>query len=464
MYKRVKLLKKMLKPGGMMFIQIDDNEEAYLKVMCDEVFRRDNYINTLAVKMSPSSGLKRSHKDKGFIKNKEYILVYGNGPVLIKPLYDEWSKYDNHYSIWFDGTNYDSLLAVLKKKFPNRVVKPDLYLHDPDLLRFIVTNATNVFRTHDPSKWSVENVNSPETQLLFQCDDFVIKKSFNPNGSGEFELLKSKNNGTGYDRLEPLSWNVVDDKITTLRGDFWTGFEKDMGNVGKEGKVKMPMSKKPERLIHDIISCCTEPGDLVLDSFLGSGTTAAVAHKMKRRWIGIEMGNHAYTLCKPRMDFVINGTDELGVTEITKWSGGGGYKFYELAPTLINEDALGEPIINKEYNPDMLAAAVALHEGFKYNPDDKVFWKQSKSNENAYLFVTTATVTVPMIKEIESQMADDEFLVIACKSFEKAAVSVSNKIKIKKIPQMLLGKCEFGKDNYDLNIVHPPIYEDEEEE
>ena len=112
----------------------------------------------------------------------------------------------------------------------------------------------------------------------------------------------------------------------------------------------------------------------------------------------------------------------------------------------------------------MLASAVALHEGFKYSPDSKCFWKQSKSNENSYLFVTTNIVTDALVKEITSQMADDEFLVIACKSFEKSAVNISDKIKIKKIPQMLLGKCEFGKDNYNLNIINPPVYEDEEDE
>lgn len=292
----------------------------------------------------------------------------------------------------------------------------------------------------------------------------------------EYTPKTGKNKGTVYtqyykgDKYNLFAWlsDVMEEKDgvlykKTLQGTYWD-FTAGTKNLTKEGGVNFPNGKKPESLISRILEMCTNEGDIVLDSFLGSGTTAAVAHKMHRKWIGIEMGDQAYTHCKVRLDKIIDGNDNGGITSDVGWTNGGGYKFYELAPTLVNQDVFGEPIINKDYNPDMLAAAVALHEGFKYNPDDKVFWKQSKSNENAYLFVTTATVTVPMIKEIESQMADDEFLVIACKSYEKSADSVSNKIKIKKIPQMLLGKCEFGKDNYDLNIVHPPVYEDEEEE
>lgn len=247
-----------------------------------------------------------------------------------------------------------------------------------------------------------------------------------------------------------------------LQGTFWDGF--NLNNLTKEGGVEFPNGKKPEALISRIIGMSTNEGDIVLDSFLGSGTTAAVAHKMKRRWIGIEMGNQAYTHCKTRLDKIILGQDSGGITAEVGWTDGGGYSFYELAPTLINTDILGEPIINKEYNPEMLAAAVALHEGFKYCPNSNVFWKQSVSTENSYLFVTTAHLSDLLVKEIEKQMSDDEFLLIACKSFDKSAINISDKIKIKKIPQMLLGKCEFGKDDYSLNIINPPVYEYEEDD
>jgi len=184
---------------------------------------------------------------------------------------------------------------------------------------------------------------------------------------------------------------------------------------------------------------------------------------MGRRWIGIEMGDHAYTHCKVRLDKVIAGKDKGGITKLTSWKGGGGYRFFELASSLINIDAFGEPVINSEYSPDMLAAAMALHEGFTYQPDSGLFWKQSVGNENSYLFVTTRHMNSPYLDSIKDTMKEDEYLIIACRSYDTGLDMAYTHIKIKKIPQMLLDRCEFGKTDYNLNIVHPPVFEDEEE-
>lgn len=252
----------------------------------------------------------------------------------------------------------------------------------------------------------------------------------------------------------------------------WSWWEHDEVGHSQEGKKESQFlfgkdntftSPKPERLIERIIHIATNPGDLVLDSFLGSGTTAAVAHKMGRRYIGIEMGSHAYTHCKVRLDKVIAGEDPGGITKSAKWEKGGGYRFYELAPTLINEDAFGEAVINPDYDADMLAAGVALHEGFAYHPDGKLFWKQSSGSEKSYLFVTTRHLNSDYLDSIQSTMEEDEYLTIACCSYDKGLDRVYDHITVKKIPQMLLERCEFGKTDYNLNIVHPPVYEDEEE-
>ena len=252
----------------------------------------------------------------------------------------------------------------------------------------------------------------------------------------------------------------------------WSWWEHDEVGHSQEGKKESQSlfgkdntftSPKPERLIERIIHIATNPGDLVLDSFLGSGTTAAVAHKMGRRYIGIEMGSHAYTHCKVRLDKVIAGEDPGGITKSAKWEKGGGYRFYELAPTLINEDAFGEAVINPDYDADMLAAGVALHEGFTYHPDGKLFWKQSSGSEKSYLFVTTRHLNNDYLDSIQSTMEEDEYLTIACCSYDKGLDRVYDHITVKKIPQMLLERCEFGKTDYNLNIVHPPVYEDEEE-
>ena len=221
---------------------------------------------------------------------------------------------------------------------------------------------------------------------------------------------------------------------------------------------------KPERLIERIIHIASNPGDLVLDSFLGSGTTAAVAQKMGRRWIGVEMGDHAYTHCKVRLDKVIAGQDPGGITKAQNWQGGGGYRFYEVAPTLINKDPFDEYVINEAYDADMLAAAVALHEGFRYQPDRSLFWKQSVGNESSYLFVTTRHLNSIYLDSIKDTMEEGEYLIIACRSFDSGLDKAYGNITVKKIPQMLLDRCEFGKTDYNLNIVHPPVYDDEAEE
>ena len=230
------------------------------------------------------------------------------------------------------------------------------------------------------------------------------------------------------------------------------------------GKDNIFDTPKPETLIERIIHIASNPGDLVLDSFLGSGTTAAVAQKMGRRWIGVEMGDHAYTHCKVRLDKVIAGQDPGGITKAQNWQGGGGYRFYEVAPTLINKDPFDEYVINEAYDADMLAAAVALHEGFRYQPDSSLFWKQSVGNESSYLFVTTRHLNSIYLDSIKDTMEEGEYLIIACRSFDSGLDKAYGNITVKKIPQMLLDRCEFGKTDYSLNIVHPPVYDDEAEE
>ena len=220
---------------------------------------------------------------------------------------------------------------------------------------------------------------------------------------------------------------------------------------------------KPEKLIEKVLKISTDKGDLVLDSFLGSGTTAAVAHKMGRRWIGVELGDHAYTHCAVRLQKVVDGTDQGGISKAQNWKGGGGFKFYELAPSLLNHDKHGNLVINKEYNADMLAAAMAKHEGFTYAPDSGVYWKQGKGAEKDYIFTTTQFLTVETLEQLHEQMDEDESLLICCTSFQPECRNRFANITLKKIPQMLLGRCEFDRNDYSLNIVSLPEIESEEE-
>jgi adenine-specific DNA-methyltransferase len=210
---------------------------------------------------------------------------------------------------------------------------------------------------------------------------------------------------------------------------------------------------KPEKLLETIISISSNENDFILDCFLGSGTTAAVAHKLNRKWIGIELGEHAKTHCYPRLKEVVNG-EQGGISKSINWKGGGGFKFYQLAPSLLNNDKFGNWIISKGYNAEMLALAVAKNEGFKYNPDENVFWKQGSSSEKDFIYTTTQFISVEIIDKINEEMRADESLLIACKSFHESCLNRHKNISIKKVPQMLLGKCEFGNENYSFNIIN----------
>ncbi len=281
---------------------------------------------------------------------------------------------------------------------------------------------------------------------------FVIEREkYNPiyiyNG-GSLSFYKEK--------LREIDGNLTPTELLT---DFWDDI--NFAGIAKEGGVQFKNSKKPEMLVKRIIELSSQENDWILDSFLGSGTTAAVAHKMKRRWIGIELGEHCHTLCLPRLKKVVDGTDQGGISKAMNWQGGGGFKYYYLAPSLLKEDKHGNWIIDERYNADMLAAAMAKHESFKYSPDEQIYWKQGRSTEKDYIFTTTNFVTVEFLDKIHEEMQPDESLLICCKSFSKACESRHLNITVRKIPKMLLGRCEFGKEDYSLNIVNMPVDENE---
>ena len=233
-------------------------------------------------------------------------------------------------------------------------------------------------------------------------------------------------------------------------GTYWDGFS--WINVTKEGNVLFPNGKKPESLLERILTLTTEKSDYVLDSFLGSGTTAAVAHKMGRKWIGIELGDHCYTHCEPRLQRVVDGTDQGGISKAVNWQGGGGYKFYELAPSLLKKDEFGEWIIEPKYDAEMLAEAMAKNEGYKYSPDGNNPYKQGYSTEKDFIFTTTQFITAELLNKIQHELKEDESLLICTTHYEENCIDKFSNITVKKIPQSLLKRCEFGKLEYNLNV------------
>lgn len=429
---RLRILYRLLNKDGTLWISIDDDEQAYLKVLCDEIFGRNNFVTCVL--------WQKIHSIKNDAKylsvNHDYILIYAKDKEQIK-------------------FNLLPRTEEMNARYTNPDNDPRGVWQSGDL----VANEERVNGHYA--------VTSPITGKVFDVPKgkHWVYSQENLEAMIQDNRLYFGKDGNAFPRKKRFLSEVMQGR----KGDtWWTSSEVGHNQEAKReiiklfGKNDIFATPKPERLIERILTLSSNEGDLVLDSFLGSGTTAAVAHKMGRRYIGIEMGDHAYTHCKVRLDKVISGEDKGGITKSVNWQGGGGYHFYELAPSLVVEDKFGNPIINKEYNADMLAAAMALHEGFTYAPNDNYYWKQGK-NENAYIFTTTTHITTEYLSSIESEMQDGEYLIIACRSYDSGSDKLFKNIKIKKIPQVLLDRCEFGKDNYNLNIINVPnVSEDEE--
>lgn len=192
----------------------------------------------------------------------------------------------------------------------------------------------------------------------------------------------------------------------------------------------------------------------MLDSFAGSGTTGAVAHKMGRRWIMIELGEHCHTHIIPRLQKVIDGTDQGGISQTVGWKGGGGFRYYRLAPSLLEKDKWGNWIINKEYNAAMLSEALCKLEGFTYNPSETLYWQHGYSSERDYIYVTTTNLGHEQLLDLSEEVGPDRSLLILCTAFR--AHGTYPNLTVKKIPRQVLTRCEWGKDDYSLRIENLP--------
>lgn len=224
------------------------------------------------------------------------------------------------------------------------------------------------------------------------------------------------------------------------------------------------MTPKPERLIARVLHIATNPGDLVLDSFAGSGTTGAVAHKMGRKWIMVELGDHCETHIVPRLNKVIDGKDPGGITEAVGWKGGGGYRYFKLAPSLLEKDQFDNWVISKSYNAEMLAEAMCKHFSFTYAPSDEHYWMQGHSSETDFIYVTTNSLTHEQLAAISEEVGPERSLLICCKAFQGGNADAFGNLTIRKIPGAILDRCEWGKDDYSLKIEALPLIEDEPED
>lgn len=466
MRSRLQIIHTLLKDDGTLFVHIDDQNLPYLTLLLDEIFGKQNRLYLITFKQGAATGHKAINP--GCVTTTNFILIYSKSKEHWHPnrLYTNRGSRDKRYGNFitnindpFPSWNLITLTEAFaeERKLSIKEARAFIKSYPEQMDQFVLEHCESVIQLVNPDYNSVgaetramidESRNKPN-EILRQVRD----------GYSDIYLLNGKRIIFYRDKLKKVDGEYVPgEPLTTLWDDLLSN------NLHNEGGVNFPKGKKPEALIKRCIELSSDLGDIVLDSFLGSGTTAAVAHKMKRRWIGIEMGKQAYTHCKPRIDDAIANNDASGITKSVDWQGGGGYRFYEVAPTLINKDAFDEYVINEDYDANMLAAAVALHEGFHYQPDGELFWKQSVGNENSYLFVTTRHLNSPYLDSIKDTMEDGEYLIIACRSFDNGLDKAYDNIAVKKIPQMLLERCEFGKTDYNLNIVHPPVYDDEEEQ
>lgn len=479
MNERIRILWDLLTDDGLLAIQIDDNEFARLYLLLCEICHERN-IKVICVKMSEATGVKMASVNKaGSIpKLKEYIILAkkdGIRNLNLEKIPKE--KWDKEYKTYCSNISDDELILLKDILSKEDATENEILIADNLLKNIIFSNVNDVamkeIGSNANEEWCFNNAHRivQFVTLTGGARDIAIQKKQQllnnlPSAfciqtkKGKMYAIRADfNTETSLSRCKIL---FADQYLTVNPGDLWVDIKTT--GLDNEGCVDFKKSKKPERLIRRIIRLNTKENDIVLDSFLGSGTTCAVAHKMGRKWIGIEMGDHAYSHCKVRLDKVISGEDNGGISKQINWQGGGGYRFYELAPTLIEEDAFGQPIINSNYNATMLASAIAKHEGYNYNPDENCYWKQSKNDNNSFLYVTTQHVNSDVIESIKTELKDDEFLLIVCKSYDTNCNFGNRNINIKKIPQSLLKNCEFGVDNYNLNIINPPVYEEEEED
>jgi adenine-specific DNA-methyltransferase len=422
---RLELIRKLLSDDGSLWITIDDNECHYLKVLCDEVFGRQNFVANVVWQ----SRYSRSN-DASLSMSHNHILVYVTDN-------DRWKKTRNRLSRTEEQstqyTNPDN-----DPRGPWRAIPWDAPNLRPNLTYPIITPSGKK-RLPPPGRcWS-----RTEDQWRELVDKGLA--FFGKNGDGAPSFKRFLEDAPG---IVPNTWWPHDETGHTdeAKKEIITLF-------GKGNAFDTP---KPERLLLRVIEIATNPGDLVLDSFAGSGTTGAVAHKMGRRWIMIELGEHCHTHCIPRLKKVIDGEDPGGITKAVDWKGGGGFRYYKLAPSLLENDRWGNLVINREYNAAMLAEAICKLEGFTYSPSDTIYWQHGFSTESDYIYVTTTSLSPEQLRQLSEEVGGQRSLLVVCGSFRTHANAVYDNLTIKKIPNAILKRCEWGHDDYSLNVENLP--------
>lgn len=426
---RLEILRRLLTENGAIWISIDDNEPYHLKLIMDETFGRENFIaNVVWQKVYTSKNTARH-----FSAMHDYVLVYAkNQAVWELNQLPRQDKQNNAYKnpdndsrgSWkatpLHGRNYYSLGTY-------SVSSPTGKTFNPPPGRYWVVSQESFNQLDEEKKiWWGKNGNGTPNKKSFLTE---VKQGVTPSTLWFYDEVG--HNAEAKNEINALS-------------------------LGDEVFI----TPKPERLLQRILEIATNPGDLVLDSFAGSGTTGAVAHKMGRRWIMVELGEHCHTHIIPRMKKVIDGTDQGGISKAVNWKDGGGFRYYRLAPSLLEKDGWGNWVINKKYNAAMLAEALCKLEGFTYAPSDTVYWQHGYSTEQDFVYVTTQNLSHAQLQQLSDEVGSNRSLLILCTAFRGKPDSFSN-LTVKKIPRAVLSRCEWGHDDYSLRVENLPKAPDE---
>ena len=425
---RLEILRNLLSKDGSIWITIDDNEAHYLKVMCDEIFGRANFVATIIWEKRTSRENRRV-----FSFNHDYVLVYAKNRLSFEAI-----------------RNPLGLTEEVLARYKN----PD---NDPrGLWQSVSANAQAGHATQSQfyilKLPSGRNISPPKGRCWLYTKERMEQEIAANN-------IWFGADGNNTPRIKKFLRDNQDKGLTPET--IWTASEVGTNDESKKGllqllpNVNVFDNPKPEGLLERVIHIATNSGDLVLDSFAGSGTTGAVAHKMGRRWIMIELGEHCHTHIIPRLKKVIDGEDQGGISKTVNWKGGGGFRYYRLAPSLLEKDKWGNWIINKEYNPAMLAEALCKIEGFTYSPSDTFYWQHGYSTERDFIYVTTQNLSQEQLSQLADEVGQERTLLVLCSAF-RGKVDIFPNLTIKKIPQQILSRCEWGHDDYSLKTENLP--------
>ncbi len=436
---RLEIIRRLLADDGSLWITIDDNEAHYLKVACDEVFGRRNFMADVIWEKADSP-----RSDAKYFSNRhDHVLVWAKTFDLVKINRLKHGDMPVHYN----KTDSSGRIYYLK---PLRAMGADGHREKRPSMYFPILG---------PDGSSIFPKNQDGSDSRWQWGAEKVK-----NDADRIDFVKTKDGWSVYFRI------YFEDTDGRPPETIWPH-----GEVGSNRTSKKEIkdlfgsdvfdTPKPEALIERVFEIATRPGDLVLDSFAGSGTTGAVAHKMGRRWIMVELGEHCHTHIVPRLQKVIDGQDPGGVTQATNWQGGGGFRYYELAPTLLATDRWGNLVINPEYDAAMLAAAMCKLEGFSYAPSEVLWWQQGYSSERDFIYVTTQTLSSEQLASLNDEVGADpnnpRSLLVCCGAYRGVTAAQAAErwpnLTIKKIPKMVKDRCEWGHDDYSLNVANLPM-------